>query len=62
MARKIKSETNIIEKDPLLLIDNIKVSKNNNITINNKKTKKNFIIPCRYLDFFNKDLVKMSAG
>ena len=59
MSRKLKSEPNITENDPLLLIDNIKLSNNNNINIRNKKAKKNFIIPCRYLAYYNSDLVKI---
>ena len=60
MSRKLKSEPNITENDPLLLIDNIKLSSNNNnINIRNKKAKKKFIIPCRYLAYYNSDLVKI---
>jgi len=59
MSYKINRDSNINKDYPLLLCDNIKVSFEKIISINNKKHKKIIIIPCRFCSFANNDLVNI---
>lgn len=58
MSQKIKNETNICKNDYLLLINNIKVEKDNIKELYNNH-KKNYNIPCRFIKFINSELVEI---